>query len=115
MLKKIISIIILNIEENTKEPALQNDVAKDEILASQVIEIKILLAKFYQIDTEKPLKKKKEEKDQAHHKRKELHVATTAKGRRRKKIRPTSIIQQQTNNSMDSKTDSANRKGSWNS
>jgi len=86
-------------EENTKEPALQNDVAKDEILASQVIEIKDPVSKILpDIDTEKPAEKeKKKKKDQAHHKRKELHVATTAKGRRRKKIRPTSIIQQQTN------------------
>ena len=86
-------------EENTKEPALQNDVAKDEILASQVIEIKDPVSEILpDIDTEKPAEKeKKKKKDQAHHKRKELHVATTAKGRRRKKIRPTSIIQQQTN------------------
>ena len=86
-------------EENTKEPVLQNDVAKDEILASQVIEIKDPVSKILpDIDTEKPAEKeKKKKKDQAHHKRKELHVATTAKGRRRKKIRPTSIIQQQTN------------------
>ena len=86
-------------EENTKEPALQNDVAKDEILASQVIEIKDPISKILpDIDTEKPAEKeKKKKKDQAHHKRKELHVATTAKGRRRKKIRPTPIIQQQTN------------------
>jgi translation initiation factor IF-2 len=86
-------------EENTKEPVLQNDVAKDEILASQVIEIKDPVSEILpDIDTEKPAEKeKKKKKDQAHHKRKELHVATTAKGRRRKKIRPTSIIQQQTN------------------
>ena len=86
-------------EENTKEPALQNDVAKDEILASQVIEIKDPVSEILpDIDTEKPAEKeKKKKKDQAHHKRKELHVATTAKGRRRKKIRPTPIIQQQTN------------------
>ena len=86
-------------EENTKEPALQNDVAKDEILASQVIEIKDPVSEILpDTDTEKPAEKeKKKKKDQAHHKRKELHVATTAKGRRRKKIRPTPIIQQQTN------------------
>ena len=86
-------------EENTKEPVLQNDVAKDEILASQVIEIKDPVSEILpDIDTEKPAEKeKKKKKDQAHHKRKELHVATTAKGRRRKKIRPTPIIQQQTN------------------
>ena len=86
-------------EENTKEPVLQNDVAKDEILASQVIEIKDPISEILpDIDTEKPAEKeKKKKKDQAHHKRKELHVATTAKGRRRKKIRPTPIIQQQTN------------------
>ena len=86
-------------EENTKEPALQNDVAKDEILASQVIEIKDPVSEILpDTDTEKPAEKeKKKKKDQAHNKRKELHVATTAKGRRRKKIRPTPIIQQQTN------------------
>ena len=86
-------------EENIKEPTLQNDVAKDEILASQVIEIKDPVSEILpDIDTEKPAEKeKKKKKDQAHNKRKELHVATTAKGRRRKKIRPTSIIQQQTN------------------
>ena len=86
-------------EENIKESALQNDVAKDEILASQVIEIKDPVSEILpDIDTEKSAdKEKKKKKDQAHHKRKELHVATTVTGRRRKKIRPTPIIQQQTN------------------
>jgi translation initiation factor IF-2 len=86
-------------EENIKEPALQNDVAKDEILASQVIEIKDPVSEILpDIDTEKSAdKEKKKKKDRAHHKRKELHVATTVTGRRRKKIRPTPIIQQQTN------------------
>ena len=86
-------------EENIKEPVLQNDVAKDEILASQVIEIKDPVSEILpDIDTEKSAdKEKKKKKDQAHHKRKELHVATTVTGRRRKKIRPTPIIQQQTN------------------
>ena len=86
-------------EENIKESALQNDVAKDEILASQVIEIKDPVSEILpDIDTEKSAdKEKKKKKDQAHHKRKELHVATTVTGRRRKKIRPIPIIQQQTN------------------
>ena len=86
-------------EENIKESALQNDVAKDEILVSQVIEIKDPVSEILpDIDTEKSAdKEKKKKKDQAHHKRKELHVATTVTGRRRKKIRPTPIIQQQTN------------------
>ena len=86
-------------EENIKESALQNDVAKDEILASQVIEIKDPVSEILpDIDTEKSAdKEKKKKKDRAHHKRKELHVATTSTGRRRKKIRPMPIIQQQTN------------------
>ena len=86
-------------EENIKESVLQNDVAKDEILASQVIEIKDPVSEILpDIDTEKSAdKEKKKKKDQAHHKRKELHVATTVTGRRRKKIRPIPIIQQQTN------------------
>ena len=86
-------------EENIKESVLQNDVAKDEILASQVIEIKDPVSEILpDTDTEKSAdKEKKKKKDRAHHKRKELHVATTVTGRRRKKIRPTPIIQQQTN------------------
>ena len=78
---------------------MQDDVAKDGILASQVIEIKDPVSEILpDIDIEKSAdKEKKKKKDQAHHKRKELHVATTVIGRRRKKIRPTPIIQQQTN------------------
>jgi len=86
-------------EENIKEPALQNDVAKDEILASQVIETKVPVSEILpDADTEKSTdKEKKKKKDQAHHKRKELHVATTITGRRRKKKRLPPVIQQQTN------------------
>jgi len=86
-------------EENIKEPALQNDVAKDEILASQVIETKDPVSEILpDADTEKSTdKEKKKKKDQAHHKRKELHVATTITGRRRKKKRLPPVIQQQTN------------------
>ena len=84
-------------EENIKESALQNDVAKDEILASQVIEIKDPVSEILpDIDTEKSAdKEKKKKKDQAHHhKREELHVTSKVSARRRKKTYATPVIQQ---------------------
>ena len=87
-------------EENLKEPALQDDVAKDEILAPQAIKTKDPVSEILpDIDMKKSTgnEEKNKGKDRANNKRKELHVATTVTGRRRKKKRHTPIIQQQTN------------------
>ncbi len=87
-------------EENLKEPALQDDVAKDEILAPQAIKTKDPVSEILpDIDMKKSTgnEEKNKGKDRTNNKRKELHVATTVTGRRRKKKRHTPIIQQQTN------------------
>ncbi len=79
---------------------MQDDVAKDEILAPQAIKTKDPVSEILpDIDMKKSTgnEEKNKGKDRTNNKRKELHVATTVTGRRRKKKRHTPIIQQQTN------------------